>query len=156
MPILFGRSRNSEDVDIIIEKLTFKQFDELWGELGKDFECIITGDPKEAYDDYLSAKHSVRFSIKKQFIPNMEMKFPKNDLDVWTLEKKWRVFMNGRRLFISPMELQIPFKLFLGSEKDIEDAKYLYLLFKGKLDKKLLWSFITKLKVEKSFKRYLR
>lgn len=63
--------------------------------------------------------------------------------------------MNGRRLFISPMELQIPFKLFLGSEKDIEDAKYLYLLFKGKLDKKLLWSFITKLKVEKSFKRYL-
>jgi hypothetical protein len=64
--------------------------------------------------------------------------------------------MNGRRLFISPMELQIPFKLFLGSEKDIEDAKHLYLLFKGKLDKKLLGRFVTKLKVEKSFKRYLK
>ena len=30
--------------------------------------------------------------------------------------------LNGVTLYISPLEIQIPFKLYLGSEKDIEDA----------------------------------
>lgn len=58
-------------------------------------------------------------------------------------------------LFVSPLELQIPFKLFLGSEKDIEDAKHLYNLFKDNLDEKLLFEFIRKFKIEEVFNRYL-
>jgi len=44
------------------------------------------------------------------------------------------VTLNSHRLFISPLELQIAFKLYLGSEKDIEDARFLYSLFIDKLD----------------------
>ena len=58
-------------------------------------------------------------------------------------------------MFISPLELQIPFKLYLGTEKDIEDAKHLYLLFKTELDLDALKEFNRKLKVEEAFSEYL-
>jgi len=41
----------------------------------------------------------------------------------------------------------------LGSKKDIEDAKFLYDLFRENLDMNLLKEFNKKLKVEKKFKK---
>ena len=58
-------------------------------------------------------------------------------------------------MFISSLELQIPFKLYLGSEKDIEDAKYLYNLFKDKIDLILLKEFNQKFKIQDKFNKYL-
>jgi hypothetical protein len=153
--ILFGRNRASEDVDIIVEKLDFDKFKSLWSALYNDFECLNTEIVKEAYDDYLLTGLAIRFSKKGRFIPNMELKFPKIELDFWTLKNRKKVVLNKKVLYISPLELQIPFKLFLGSEKDIEDAKHLYLLFEDKLDLKLLYEFNRKLEIEDSFKRYL-
>lgn len=86
----------------------------------------------------------------------MEVKFPKNELDIWTLENKKKVILNNEILFISPLELQIPFKLFLGSEKDIEDARYLYRLFKDKLNTGLLKEFNRKFNIEGLFNKYLK
>lgn len=154
--IIFGRNRASEDIDIFIEKLTIKKFEELWGELYKQFECLNTEDLKIAYKEYILNNIALRFSKKKNYIPNMEIKFPKNELDIWTLENKKKVILNNKILFISPLELQIPFKLFLGSEKDIEDARYLYRLFKDKLDMNLLKEFNRKLNIEGLFNKYLR
>ena len=42
------------------------------------------------------------------------------------------------RLLISPIELQIHYKLYLSSDKDIEDAVYLWVLFREMLDGDLL------------------
>ncbi|MBU1199290.1 MAG: hypothetical protein KKF46_07295 [Nanoarchaeota archaeon] len=154
--ILFGRSRASEDIDIILEDVNFKKFNELWNLLYQKFECINTTNVKEAYESYLTTKHAIRFCYKEQFIPNMEIKFPKTDLDTWTLNERKKVIMNNNQFFISPIELQIPFKLFLGSEKDIEDAKYLYSIFKNKLDMSLLHEFNRKLKIEQLFNKHLR
>jgi len=153
--ILFGRSRSSEDIDIFVEKLDFKRFEVLWKKLYKHFECINTKNLKDAYEEYLMTNHALRFSRANKFIPNMEVKFPKMELDTWTLENRKTVVLNGNTIFISPIELQIPFKLFLGSEKDIEDAKHLYNMFKDKLDASLLKEFNKKLKIEEAFKRYL-
>ena len=58
-------------------------------------------------------------------------------------------------MFISPIELQIAFKIYLGSEKNIEDAKHLYELFKDKLNIGLLKEFNRNLKIEKEFNEYL-
>lgn len=154
--ILFGRNRTSEDVDMIVEKMDFAIFGELWDELHHEFECLNTENVKEAYEKYLLTAHSARFSKKGAFIPNIEMKFPKDEMDVWTLGERTEVLLNNHhKLFISPLELQIPFKLFLGSEKDIEDARHLYGLFKDKIDLQLLREFNRKLKVERLFDRYL-
>jgi len=153
--ILFGRSRTSEDIDFIVEKIDFGQFRELWKNVYTEFECIIENNTKDAYEQYLLTGHAIRFSKKGRFVPNVEMKFPKIDLDFWVLEERREVLLNNYKLFISPLELQIPFKLFLGSEKDIEDARHLYSIFKDKIDLKLLQEFNRKLKIEKLFNRYL-
>jgi len=44
----------------------------------------------------------------------------------------------------------------LGSQKDIEDARFLYNLFKENLDMPLLKEFNQKLKIEEVFNDYLR
>ena len=156
VPILFGRSRSSEDVDIIIERLDYGRFQNVWDAILKRFECVNVTKAEDAYHNYLLTGHSVRFSKAGSFIPNMEVKFPKNGLDEWTLSEKRLVSVNGKNLSISPLELQIPYKLFLGSEKDIEDAKYLYGLFKGRLDKHLMDTFVSRMGVVPLFDRYFR
>lgn len=158
--ILFGRNRASEDVDFFIEKLNIQKFRELWTEINKEFECIITESPETAYNEYLLNGNAVRFAKKGCFIPNAEIKFPKTEIDNWTLNQRITVNINNNvnngKLFTSPIELQISFKLFLGSEKDIEDAKYLYNLFKDKLNLGLLYEFNRNLKVVEKFNTYLR
>lgn len=154
--ILFGRNRSSEDVDIFFNKIDQGVFNELWKDLSEDFECINTNDPLDAYNRYLSDGLAIRFAKKNTFIPNMELKFPKGDLDLWTLSESKKVIINNKTLFISPLELEIPYKLFLGSEKDIEDAVHLYSLFKENIDMKIFNEFNRKLKTEALFNKYLK
>jgi hypothetical protein len=154
--ILFGRSRTSEDVDIIVEKFDFKTFIKVWNTISDGFYCINTNDAKEAYENYLSAGISLRFAKKNTFIPNIEFKFPKLELDTWTVKERKKVIINSHYFYIAPLELQISFKLLLGSEKDIEDAKHLYKLFEETLDMSLLKEFNRKLKTQSLFQRYLQ
>jgi len=141
--ILFGRSRMSEDIDLFIEHISYEKFINLWSELEQTYECLITNDPDDAYHGYLEDHHALRFAKKGSFIPNVEVKFVKNDLDRYSLNNRKLVKLDSRSLFISPIELQIPYKLFLGSEKDIEDARFLFKLFKDEIDIKLLDTFLS-------------
>lgn len=151
--ILFGRSRNTEDVDLFIEEMPFGKFERLWNELGKaGFECIHVSNPREAYDDYLEENLSVRFAEKGRFIPNFELKFPESDLNKYSLKNKLMVSLNGVSLNTSRLELQIPYKLYLGSDKDLEDAAHLWQVFKEYLDGELLEGFAERLKVSGKFK----
>lgn len=153
--ILFGRSRSSEDIDIFIENLSFENFRKLWDKLMKKFECIVTGNERDAYYEYLQGNTAIRFSHKGQFIPNVEIKFPKIELEEWALENRTKVELNGQLLHISSIELQIAFKLFLHSEKDIEDAKYLYEVFRNNVNFKFLQQLNQKIQVEEIFRRYI-
>jgi hypothetical protein len=156
--ILFGRSRSSEDVDVIAKKIFKRKFLALWKSLLKEnFHCIVPPDSVEsAYENYLTKRASLKFSRKGQFVPNIEFKFPKvEELDNWVLDHSVQVLLNGKPIRISPVELQIPYKLYLGTEKDIEDALHLYKLFKDKLNQKLLRQFLVKLDKEDDFNKYL-
>ena len=152
---LFGRNRSSEDIDVFIEKTDFNTFRQFWLDANTNHECINTNDPKEAYEQYLSDNIPIRFSRKNEFIPNFELKFPKSMLDSWTLVERKKVAINNYILYISPLELEIPYKLYLGSEKDIEDARFLYRFFEEYLDQKILQQFNQKLKTTELFKRYI-
>lgn len=147
IPILFGRSRETEDVDLFLDKIPFEKFKELWLTLEKEFECINAVKPKEAYEDFLLDGLALRFSLKNTFIPNIELKFPKSGINQFSLDNRVTAIVNGKRLFISNLELQIAFKLYLGSEKDMEDAIHLWTIFKGDLDKTRLKEFAALLKV---------
>lgn len=154
--ILFGRSRLSEDVDLLLEKINFDDFRKLWNSLSGGYECIQIKAPEIAYQDYLMENTAIRFCRKGQVIPNFEIKFPKDEIDLWTIEHRQLVLFNKNILYISPIELQIPFKLFLGSEKDIEDAKHLYSLLRKYLNIELLNKFINAFNMNEGFDRYLK
>lgn len=154
--ILFGRSRNSEDIDIIIEKINFDQFVKLWDELYKNkFECILTEDLNNAYHDYVYLNDRLRFAKKNTFIPNMELKCEDSILERWVLDNSLKVKINNEFIFISNIELQIAYKLYLSSEKDIEDARYLYKLFLDKINIDNFNEWILNLKVKEKYKKYL-
>ncbi len=156
LSILFGRSRSSEDIDLIVEKIPKDRFTAMWKDIMASFYCLPTDNPDIAYETYLVAPTSVRFSRRGAPIPNIEFKFPKVDLDRWVLKNSRRVLLNGKTIRISPVELQIAYKLFLNSEKDIEDARYLYRLFAEKLDQNLLKSSLEKLDKVDDFNKYLK
>ncbi|MBI4045041.1 MAG: hypothetical protein HY392_05010 [Candidatus Diapherotrites archaeon] len=151
--ILFGRSRQTEDIDLFIEKISFEKFEQLWKEIyAKGFECINDSNPKDAYDYYLNDSLALRFALKGTFIWNFKVKFPKDDLNQHSLENRVKVELNNETIYIGPMELQIAYKLYLGSEKDIEDAIYLWEIFKTTLNKELFEKFVQKLKVQDKIK----
>ncbi|UCG68430.1 MAG: hypothetical protein JSV09_11525 [Thermoplasmata archaeon] len=147
LAILFGRNRTSEDIDVVCEKVSFKTFTKLWESIHKELECIITSDVHTAYNEYLQKSTAIRFAYKGEFIPNVEMKFETTKMHREALSSPLLVVVNGRDLPISPLEQQIAYKLFMGSEKDIEDARFLFKLFEENIDKTKLSTFLEALKI---------
>jgi sugar-specific transcriptional regulator TrmB len=154
--ILLGRSRATEDVDLLIPEMSFEKFKELWDELVKDdFECINTSKPEEGFkflNDY-----AIRFFKRGRPTPNIEFKQMKRDLEKYAFKNKIKAIINGHQLYLSPLELQIIYKLFLAADggdgelfadKDIEDARHLYKLFKEKLNKEEFSVLVDKLNVK--------
>lgn len=159
--ILLGRTRATEDVDLLIPKMNEKKFAVLWEKIHKNgFECINTLDSKEAF--FLMNEQAIRFFSKNEKpIPNIEFKFVKTDLDKYSFQNKIKVIIEKDFLFISPIEMQIAFKLFLAAEgteeemssdKDIEDARHLYKTFNDKINKDEMMNIINKLNVENKLK----
>ena len=153
--IVLGRSRATEDVDLLVPEMSFSDFNSLFSQLSqKDYECANTTKPEEAYN--FMKEHAIRFYKKGNPIPNIEFKLIKNDLDRYSFGNRIRLIIGKKQMFISPLELHVAFKLLLAadgteeelaSDKDIEDARFIYQLFKDKLNKEVLTTFIDKLKV---------
>ena len=143
--LLFGRSRISEDVYLLVERHSFDDFKLLWKTLDKDFYCHNTADAKIAYDKYLDEDLAIRFSKMDVVIPNIEFKWAATEQHKQALEEFLTVILNGKAIIISSLEIQIAYKLYLNSDKDIEDARYLFELFREKLDLQKLKKEITNL-----------
>jgi len=86
----------------------------------------------------------------------MEVKFAKTNIEKWVLEHQQKVKVNSKQsINISPLELQISYKLFLGSEKDIEDAIFINELFKYKLKKEILEQYNKEFEVKNIYEEHL-
>ena len=135
--ILFGRSRGTEDVDFIIEKLSKDKFFKLYHELLENgFWSISVDDPQELFALLSEEKLAVRFAEKGKVFPNMEVKFVRDALDTWALKERIKIIIKNGDLFTSQIEMQIAYKKFiLKSPKDLEDARHLQKLFNVNEDK---------------------
>ena len=148
--ILLGRSRATEDIDMLVPKMNKQKFCVLWKKIhSAGFECVNTSNIDDAFDIFNEA--SVRF-YKKTPVPNIEFKPIKDDLDRHSFENRIKIIVAGKVILISPLEIQIAYKLYLGSEKDIEDAKHIYNIFKEKLNKDKLQLLLNKLRVNKKMR----
>jgi hypothetical protein len=151
--LLFGNTNEEQeeimDIDILIQNISFEKFLKLWLEIEGSYECKNTSDPIDAYNAYLKNHHAVRITKKDRKIPEFRIKIVKNEIDRFTLKYRKKVIIGDRILFISPLEMQIPYNLFKGSPKDIDDAIYLYKLFRGKLNLTMMERFLNELKIPK-------
>jgi len=145
--VLFGRSRGTEDVDVIIRRLEPSEFLVLYNELRHGGYYFLTpGEPGRLYR-MLEEGLRVRVAAEGTVIPNVELKFASSQFDAYSLEHRVAVVLGDEHVFIPPIELQIAYKLYLGGEKDVEDAVYLWEIFKEHLDTQLLRKFMKVLGV---------
>jgi len=85
------------------------------------------------------------------------MKIIKNEIDRYVLKYRRTVRLGERHLYISPIEMEISYNLSRGSDKEIEDARYLYNLFNEKLDKALMDRYLKELNIpDESVETYLK
>lgn len=148
--ILLGRSRATEDIDLLIPNMVYEKFEKLWESIKKaGFECINTSKVKEAFDMW--DDHAIRFCRKGKVIPNMEFKKITNENHKYSFDNKIKVIVGKDIFLIAPLEMQIAYKLYLGSQKDLEDAKHLYDAFLEDLNINETSKWIEKFKVGKGF-----
>ncbi len=143
--ILFGRARNTIDVDMFVEKINEEKMRQWWNEIGKNgFECENASTPEDAMD-YLTNATAIRFFERPFREPNFEIKFPRDRSAFYSLDNRIEVLLEGEKLYTSELEMQIAYKLGMGSEKDVEDAIHTYTVFKEHLDKKLIIDHLREL-----------
>ncbi|MCK4997713.1 hypothetical protein KAS08_05400 [Candidatus Pacearchaeota archaeon] len=145
--ISHGRSRGTEDIDIMIERLSFVKFGEMHNALVlAGFECLYPLKTKNIYEN-LTGKLNVRYSWKGIELPNMEVKFAKDSLDDEQLETRKKIEFTDVDVFFPKIEESIAFKEeFLGSNKDIEDAKHLRLIYLDRLDEDYIEKYKEKIR----------
>lgn len=153
--ILFGRPRATEDIDILTEHFDFERFKDFIS-LSKNnkFDIMNSADVSELYYEFLKKNTAIRI-FKGTIYPNAELKFASSLINNEALKNPLRVVVNSKELLISPLEQQISYKLYLGSDKDIQDAKFIFELFKDKLDTAKIMQTNKILKVEGKSKLYL-
>lgn len=121
-----GRSRATEDIDMIIEKIDSDRFRKLHQELIKEgFTCMQSDSADEIYS-YLKDKLAVRYTLRNQPLPEMEIKFAKDELDELQLRTRMKIPLTGLDVWFSSIDMNIAFKEeLLKSEKDMKDAEHL-------------------------------
>jgi len=131
-----GRTRGTEDIDMITEELNEKDFIGLHNDLLENgFECMQSSVAGEIYNNYLKRGDSVRYTWKGKFLPEMELHFAKDKVDYYQLKKRIKMGLTGLDVYFAPIEGNIAFKEeWLGSEKDIEDARHLRIVYSDEID----------------------
>jgi len=153
--ILFGRGRRTEDIDFIAIPLAEDRFIDLCRELAKEGFVLMQGDirtelsVRRVYREYLVKGYSIRFMYRDIIFPNIEFKFSSTAIHRYAIANSYRAIINNEYIVkISPPELQIVYKLYLGSDKDIGDAVYLYTVLRNDMDVNELEKWCRELEID--------
>jgi hypothetical protein len=153
--VLAGRARSTEDIDVFIERIDESTANELaarlesegfWGPampLASTYEMLAGGD-------------NIWVAPTDQMTPHLEIKFVRDQFDRASLANAMTAQIDGESLPIGPLELQIAYKLSLGTPTDIEDAVHLYTTFEEGLTTARLETWVRRLDVEDEYDRLTR
>jgi hypothetical protein len=130
--IATGRTRATEDVDILVPVMDKKEFTNLFEALQKNNFWCYQGDTAEEVFPYIEKMTSIRFARQEEMFPNMEF-IPINE----TKKAKYFEFKNPQKMRIGNFSFKIPMLEFeilykeqvLAGKKDIDDAKHLRAVF---------------------------
>lgn len=151
--ILTGRSRSTEDIDVILESLSETETEQLVSEF-KEMGYWGMAMPLDETYSMLSEGSRIRIAEEGEMYPNFEIWFVSNDIEREALSNPLTVNFDEGHIEISPLELQIAYKLRLAqaadslSGKDFEDALHLYLTFEERFNTTQLERYVKELEVE--------
>ncbi len=128
--IATGRVRGTEDIDMIISVVDIERFKQFHEDLIKnDFICMQSDDVNIIFE-YLEEQASVRYTYKDSPLPEMKIKFAKDKLDEVQVKERVKIPITGLDVFFGSIEYNIAFKEeYLKSDKDLEDARHLRIIF---------------------------
>jgi len=147
--IASGRIRGTEDIDMIIRPVDERKFISMHNDLKKNgFTAMQSDDTKELYD-YLKGKLSLRYTLKNNPLPEMEVKFSKDALDEYQFATRMKLPLTGLDIWFSSVNMNIAFKEeLLKSPKDMEDARHLRIIYSENIHEDEIR------KIKKMIKRY--
>ena len=150
--VLLGRSRATEDIDVIVEPFSSTAAESLATEL-QQAGFWGASMPLDQLHETLSDDLIFRIAEDGHRAPNVEMKFPSDTYDRTSLQRTTTVELNDAQLRVGCLELQIAYKLRLGTQKDFEDALYLYHLVEPMLNMTELERHARDLDVEDEYEQ---
>lgn len=153
--ILTGRARATEDIDVLLERTEPDLLEQLVTQL-KDHDMWGPAMPLDSMEEMLD--DNIWVARDGEMVPHLEAKFVNDEYDRASLENRItaRLTTVNSELPIGPLELQIAYKLYLGAQKDFEDAIHLYSLFVETLSIPTLERWVRKLEVEEDYERLKR
>lgn len=127
-----GRTRGTEDVDVLVPVMNKDKFEKLFDDLqNKGFWCYQADSVEEAYP-YILTLQNIRFARVKEMFPNMEM-IPIDETKktkFFEFKHPQKVRVQDFEFKIPPIEFEILYKeIVLGGKKDLADAKHLRAFF---------------------------
>jgi len=132
--IATGRTRGTEDVDLLFPIIPKENFGILFEDLKMNKFWCYQGDSIEEIYPYIKNLQNIRFARAQEVFPNMELipidKNRKTKYFEFTHPQKIKI--QDFELKIPPIEFEILYKeLILGGKKDLSDAKHLRTFFSG-------------------------
>ena len=126
-----GRTRGTEDIDVLVPLIKKEKFKELLEELNNNFWCY-QGDTLDEIWNYVEKKDSIRFAKINELFPNIEFITVDESKKVkyFELNHPQNIKIQDFEFKIPPIEFEILYKeIILAGDKDIADAKHLRVFF---------------------------
>lgn len=128
--IFFGRARATEDIDMFISEFPYEKFEKMYNEfMEKGFEFTIDS-PKDLYFEYLLNKTPINIWRKGFPLLRMEIKLADKPSQKQVMLCPIHIKFGDKEILFADIESQIAYKRYISkSEKDLEDARHLEIVF---------------------------
>lgn len=150
--LLSGRSRSTEDIDVILEEVNEETLDRLVDRLNA---AGMWGPamPLDSIGDV--AGGHIWVAREGEMIPRLEVNFVGDRFDRASLENRFpaRLEQAEVEIPIGPLELQIAYKLWMTGKRDFEDALYLHEVFRETLSTSELERWVDELGAQDAYER---
>lgn len=151
--ILTGRSRATEDIDVLLERVDDETIHEIVNRL-EDEGMWGPAMPLDSMAEML--EDNIWVAPDGEMVPHLEAKFVDDDFDRASLANSIVARIGDEEIPIGPLELQIAYKLWMRADKDFEDAAHLYTIFEENLRRGALERWVKRLDVEDEYERLRR
>ncbi len=143
--VLLGMKRPTQDVDIICSG--FNCFEDVKAFFDKIKEMNWKTIPSNIHEIAILLERKEKIDVFTDTQWYFDFKVAKDKWGMLSIKNALIVKKGGLDFKIAPPEIQIPYKIWLGSDKDIKDAVFLYEKMKPMIDEKIMDEIAKEMRV---------